>query len=358
MTRRTTAAVCLALVTAPHARAGPGAAPETGVLAGVVRTHGGEPAPGVCVVVCDAQSGVPLDADNLEPFTTDASARNEAFQRILFVLTGHDGGYKFSLPSGAYRLVAQAWDETPGQVLGVNGADVRLFGVSGVVELDAGETERADLAPPGRCTLAVYAEAGNSDSVFIVSSEPTRADPILGFAGWRGPFIRSMLGGNRAPLGRTVFRGLPAGEVHVAVFSPDNLPGWGAASVTLKPDEPVEVDVPWIAAWSDAIQGPPADLRALTNRLAALTEEARTEIMRSAINRAGITGDTRDMLGQMAALGSILLDPVELPDGTRHPTGEVLAALAYAKLGGWLRDSGREPNPHHAAQTRPYKEGP
>lgn len=324
------------------------------MISGTVRALDGDPAEGVCVIVCDAASGIPLDSQTHRPFTDDASQRNEAFERILFATTGEDGSYELSLPPGAYRLVAQAWDETPAEILGVNGVNVRLYGTTGTIDLDEGESETADLKPAGACLLSVHAEAGNDESLFVVSAAPTRADPILGFAGWVGPFVRGMLGGNRAPGGRTVFHGLPEGETHVAVFSADNIPGWGGASVTLEAGRPLEVDVPWVVSWSDGVHSPPPRLESLTDLMTSL-EPNQHSVLLSRVMRIASLEEGQDPLAQMGAMGAVLDEPIELPSGHTAPLGDVVAAVGYAMMRQGREASGRPVNPYRRATVRPYE---
>lgn len=325
-----------------------------GSISGVVHTTGGRAAPSVCVVVCDAASGIPLDSATHRPFTDDASQRNEAFERVLLATTGEDGSFELSLPPGAYRLLAQSWEVTPTEVLGVNGVDVWLFGTTGTIDLDDAETETVNLQPAGDCVLSVHADSANNESLFLVSAAPTRADPILGFAGWTGPFIGQMLGGNRAPGGRTVFHGLAEGEVHVAVFSADNIPGFGAASVTLESGRPVEVDVPWVVTWSNGVHSPPPGLEALTDSVAAMSKPEQLALISEAMRVAAID-PSLDPIAQMGALGPALSRTVQLETGEERPLGDVLAAVGYARLRQSFQASGRTLNPYHPATVRPYE---
>jgi len=339
------------------------AQPETGSIAGRVLDEGGAGVGGVCVVVCDSASGLPIDGQTGRPMGADAGDLEHTFERLVFAVTSNEGAYTLTdLAPGGYRLIAQSWrgSPSPDGLLEVNGGDVHLRGVSGPIELDAGEIERSMLRPLGSCTLAIDVDAGNDESLIVLSTSPTRADPILGFAGWRGPFMTSMLGFNRAPDGRTVFRGLPEGEAHIATFSADNVPGWGAASVTLREDRPVEVLIPFVVPWSDGQHLPPPELEAITEQIGTLDPEARGRLTAEIITRADINMDAAQSnpLAALARVGRILDEQITLDDGSGHRCADVLAALGYIGIRDSLARSGRTPNPYRTPTVRPFDTGP
>ena len=348
-----TKAITACLLAAATAHAQPESPPPAPAsIRGTVRAADDAPVPNTIVILCDAATGIPVRRTTWQPFTdTDGDILASAAD-IATTNTANTGTFAFdAVAPGRYRIVAQSWRDTPRArgPLDVNGTVVHLRGVTDTVDLEPGEFESVDIRPLGDATLVMADLAPNNETLVVVSLAPTTADPILGFAGWNGPFMRSAIGANRMPRGRTTLLGLPAGEVHVAIFSADNVPGWGAATVTLDEDRPTRLDLPFVVAWSDAVHSPPPDLEDLTDTIAAMSEADRIALMR----RLGPEmRDAGSPLAAMAALGPRLDDPVELANGTRSTTGRVVAAIGYASLRAYVESRGRTPNPYRAPESR------
>lgn len=307
-----------------------------------------KPAAGALVLACDAQSGMPLCGPKWLSFGAVPDMQI-AIGSIRTASTDAEGSFVFdNAPDRPVKLLAQQWSKPakPPKVLDVNGPIIRLLASPLVVEKDA--REPVTLAPSGTAVLKVEAEAANSETLIIVSTSPSIADPILGFSGWGGPFMRDALAWNRMPSGQTLFVGLPAGTVHLAVFSADNNPGFGQAlHVELREGHMTSVKIPWVASWSNGLHSPPpgvADARAKMEKaslfqplpwLAHLSE--RNIVMPEAKPGSRMIIFPPDMLGTT----------IDLPDeGGKVSVGDSLAALAYENMRVQVTGAGRTLNPY------------
>lgn len=222
------------------------------------------PVAGVLVSVCDAATGAPVRNGTWAPFADDPGDVETALMDLAAATTDANGRFRLvDVAPGRYRLLAQSWDAqpTPPNALSTNGRTVR---VRGLVEIDLqpGETESVELLPLGTAILILGDHAGNDDTLVMVSLGAPLADPIVGFFAWPGPFLQELVAFNRMPDGVSTIRGLPAGDAHVVVFSADNVPGFGATSVTLDPAWPTCVEIPFVVTWSDGVHSPPPRLAA------------------------------------------------------------------------------------------------
>lgn len=267
------AALLLFAQPAPEPPAPPPPPPPVPAIAGVVRDAGGLPVPSATVLLCDAASGLPILRESREPLSIaaadsaiegDAGGKRPAF---LTASTDARGHFAFDPPitPGAYRLVAQSWEQSPDFVsalkpgdeppaappapphlLTVNGDILHLRGVAPVtVKADAPAV--VTLNPLGVESLLIETGAGNDETLLVLSLAPTSADPILAFAGWSGPFMQNIVGATRMPRGVTLVRGLPAGAIHAAVMSADNIPGWGDASIDVPAGSSLCAQIPFVA---------------------------------------------------------------------------------------------------------------
>ncbi|MFG0305539.1 MAG: carboxypeptidase-like regulatory domain-containing protein [Phycisphaerales bacterium JB040] len=319
-----------------------------------VRDQNGDPAPRSNVVVCHAPTGIPVLKSGV-PFTRQDPEQSAS--QILFVQTDRDGLARFEdLPPGSYRVVAQAWEGAPSPfaLLDPNGVEVHLRGVSRVFDVpesgenhDAGRGEdhhatiRLELAPPGTGVLEMDLRMPNDETLVVVSAAPMGADPVLGFAGWNGDFMRGMLGGNRMPAGRTRFTGLPEGEVHVGVFAGDNVPGFGAATVRIDPERVATLDVPLVVMWASGVHSPPPALEPLAEKISGLAPEQMNDIAKRF--RAGPDA-ARGPVHAMASLAPLLDETYTFEDGEVATLGEVFAALAYTLMQRTITGQGYRPN--------------
>ena len=254
----------------------------TGQINGEVVDQGGAPVTGAVVLVLDGETGVPIRRNTSAPFPDGDVDMESAMADIAFARTDDDGSFEFSeIPAGDYRLFAQSWIDVPppSSLLGVNGPIIHVRGTA-MISVVAGETTPVRIRPLGDSTLVLGDHAANDETLLLLSTSPTRGDVALGFMAWPGPFLKSLVGFNRMPDGMTTVRGLPQGEIHIAVFSADNNGGHGAASVTLDNDVPMYVKIPIVAPWSNGIHQPPPELEDLTHRVAEWTREQRSAFVR------------------------------------------------------------------------------
>lgn len=326
------------------------AAPPRVTLAGTLVDARGNPVEGALVVACDADSGMPLCGGNWEPLGSMLDRDGQqALVQMQFRHTGADGSFAFEdVPKRGVKLIAQHWDtDSPiGAPLEVNGANVTLA-ASQIVSAQAISTEPVRLQARGNSMLSIHCDSGNNETLVIVSASPTIADPILGFAGWQGAFTRDAIAWNRAPLGETTFAGLPPGTVFITIFSADNNPGFGQAEVELRDGWLAEVEIPWVASWSNGLHLPPESI-------ATVQEQLRRHDLLSAprwmnyLQEQGIELARPDHpLRALTTDATVLETRVDLPDNAGSVrVGDALAAVAYAGMKDMLSSQGRTPNPH------------
>ena len=332
----------------------------TGTVTGTVLDANAFAVDGAGVVLCDAARGQPLSRRSYRPVIEDLDDAQGAFERTAMAVTGEDGAFAFrGVPAGEYRIVAQSWTaaESVKSPLGKNGVEVRLRGVvEGVVVVGGGETA-VQVLPLGDLTLSIDVDSGNSDTVLVISRNPTRADPILGFSGWGGSFMAGMIGANRMPKGLTTFRGLPAGRLHVAVFAPDNMPGWGAAAVELEPRTVTHLDLRFVASWSDGVHSPPPELEPLMLHLRELQLDSPESVLKLLALEGIELGAERHPLESMGWLSAHLERPLTLTDGSVHSVAAVLAAAGYSQMARTFEQQGRVRNPYRppGVERRPLE---
>lgn len=308
--------------------------PSEETLTGRVVDAAGAPVSAACVVLCDGVTGIPIHAPTKQRFTVwSEDEHDDAHSQLMTAMTDAAGGFSFQgVPEGRYRLVAQSW---PGRamiedVFEKNGVEVWLRGVAAGVVVPSGAGELT-IRPLGDATLVVAQEQEkDSHTLILVSSAPLAADPVLMFAAWSGPFAANLLGANRTADGRVVFRGLPAGEVHLGLFTNDDNPGFGGRTVTLEPGGEETVSIPVIANWSSGVKTPPKRLEPLVAKVAGLD----TEQVKGVVDQLGPGVLSGTSLGpeRFARIVSVLDREIVLPDGERARAADVLAALGYARL--------------------------
>jgi hypothetical protein len=204
--------------------------PVSGSLSGSVLDAQDEPVVGAAVILCDSATGIPLATKTYRTLAETILTGGSPMD-VAFAITDQRGEFSFNkIPLGRYALLAQSWpgkDSLKG-ILEVNGAEVELRGVARDLEVTAESTPSVELRPLGTGVLHVDEQVGNDGVLLVISTAEPRADPILGFVGWGGPFAKNIIGGNRMPKGLTTIRGLPEGTAHAVVFANDDSPGWGA----------------------------------------------------------------------------------------------------------------------------------
>ncbi len=324
------------LVAVAYASSLPSPTPaEDGTLRGKVLDATGEPVSGAALMVCDAETGIPVSTESYRPFTKEMQ-----FQQLVIAMTDEQGAFTvLGVKPGVYRLIAQSWEDAEKpvrQLLEVNGRVVHLRGIVPQVSVPSDDATKLTIQPLGTATLDITTapQAPNDETLIVVSGRPLAADPILGFAAWSGAFMPHMFTGNRMPHGKTTFRGLPAGTVHVAAFAADNNPGFGGLTCELTAGQTTVVSVPLIASWSDGHKEPPERLAALVSRLMGMNGVTVMDLIRKKVPDAAKALETAR--GQAhdpwSALIPVLDQSMELEDGQQVLLKDLLAADAYAQL--------------------------
>lgn len=316
-----------------------------GTIRGVARDADGKPLENACIVLCDGATGYPLvpsgemlDGDGVQTVVQAFAKRNRAnvLQNLIHQTSDERGHFRFhGVPFGKYRVVAQKW-LNPGKVIGRPmgryGKEVLFLGAERVT-LDARSSRQLTMKPRGTGVLVLNEKCGNSATWFMLSTGPTRADPILGPIGWGGDFFRNFIGWNIMPLGDTTVSGLPAGPVHFALFAPDNVPGFGAGSAVVEEDKTVFGSAPFVAAWSDGIHDPPESLQKLFETVRSL--QSNNDFVPSAFLQQTIGTKGRLELNDSQSMNKLadnLKTVVTLPDGTRTTVADLLAVDGYLQL--------------------------
>ncbi|RMH10879.1 MAG: carboxypeptidase regulatory-like domain-containing protein [Planctomycetota bacterium] len=322
----------------------------------VVDTQG-KPVADAIVLPCDAETGLPFAGANWTPFAKAVLRQNDrAFAQIQWARTDANGTFEFRFaPDRTYKLMAQYWTPEPEklQPLEVNGPQVHVVGAPTSVQVEAGKSDFVEIRPSdATCILEVFCESANSDTLLVVSAAPTNADPILGFSGWNGAFLSGAVAWNRMPLGKTTIYGLQPGQVHLAIFSADNNPGFGAASAELRDGWLTRVEVPWVASWSNGMHLPPPPIAEVMQRMrdAGLIEMPRWMAF---LESEGIHLRRPENPLQALALGADIIDKhVQLPNnGGELRVGDGIAAVAYHAVAQTLARQERTPNPYRLPQT-------
>lgn len=317
------------------------------LIAGTVIDEHGQGLPGVTVALLDQASGQPLDAETGKRFgeairNPDGRIDDKKLHTWTLAITDDAGRFEFGqVAPGTYRVVAQSWhgwDRELKREVDLSGVTevwktraqvVHLRGVAENVVAPSTEAESLTLSPIGTGVLHLEEKNSNGGYVAVLSTQPLAADPVLFFMGWDANFLSHGLATHHAPPSDPmIYRGLPPGEVHVAMFFYDNRPGSAAGSTTIKPDEIATLNPHAVAGWSDGRKDPPPHLLALMNTLIENDWKAEAvlgELPEEAKN-GGLLGN-----GILEAWGP-LDRPVELPDGSRVSAGDLMAASAYRKI--------------------------
>ncbi|MCK4790321.1 MAG: hypothetical protein KAV87_41675, partial [Desulfobacteraceae bacterium] len=253
---------------------------------------------------------------------------------IYFVVTDGLGCFSFEkVPVGEYRLVAQSWRDAK-EFKGIwekTGKEIELHGIAKKIQVVSGKKANVVLRPLGTGVLRI--ENAASGTYFVISTSPTRADPILGFAGWGGGFMQNMLGGNRMIGGQTTVYGLPEGRLYLAFFAADNIPGWAEEAVEIRPNETTILNhIQYVNSWSNSRHYPPEHLVPVFEEVKQLISQKDNFIF-NLYHKSGVKIDpSKGMWGFMGQLGPHLAKEVELPSGCKATFGEVMAAAQYVQL--------------------------
>jgi len=304
--------------------------PAAGSITGKVVDADGAAVAGVCVVLCDQSSGIPLSRETLRPFT-DGFMEGRETMDLAYAVTDE----YVRVPAGRYRLVSQSWRDAPHVegILEVNGKLIELHGVAENVEVPSDSATGLVLRPLGTGILRIDEDAPNDDVLLVVSTAPPRADPILRFIGWGGKFMGRMIGGNRMPSGETTIYGLPEEKVYLTVFANDSSPGWGAAEATIRSGATSVVYVPIVAGWSNGHHDPPKRLLPLFDEVKSLLSEDTFSMPRF-LQANGIRIEAgSDRWQRELEISRHLERQLELPTGTKTTAADFMAAVGYVELG-------------------------
>jgi len=306
-----------------------------GILTGKVFDAKGESVVGAVVILCDRKSGVPVYTKTYRPFTDEFIKGNQAMD-IAYATSDEKGQFTFeNIPAGEYRLVAQSWKDTE-QFKGIfekNGKEIVLHGIAEHVKVSADSSPNVTLRPLGTGILQIDQDVPNDEVLLVVSTSPTRADPILGFAGWGGVFMQNMIGGNRMKKGETTIYGLPEGKIYLAMFASDSIPGWTDGQVDIKPDTTTILEyIPFVNSWSNSRHYPPEHLVPIFEELKKLSSTEHT-FLKGIFKDYGLEeAHAEGMWKFMAQLGPHLEKEVELPSGRKTTFGDLMAAVQYIRL--------------------------
>jgi ankyrin repeat protein len=248
-----------------------------------------------------------------------------------------DSRGRFSLEgvkAGEYRVIAQSWKDAKEsrELMGASflrGKVIELRGVADRIRIPSTAAEELELRPLGRGALHIHEPMPNDDTLLMVSTSPTAADPALGFWGWGDEFLRNIIGWNWMPSGETTVHGLPEREVYLALFQNDNAPGFGAVAVDIQASSTAEAHAPLVAGWSDGHKEPPERLKPLFE-----------DVINGRIDISGILKDLYSDApppkhpGNVIARSGPLDREVELPDGRKVTVADLLAVHRYALLQG------------------------
>ncbi len=310
---------------------------DAGTITGKVIDAKDKPVTGVVVILCEQSSGIPVCKETFRLFT-DAFLTKEGNQQkeIYFMVTDDLGCFSFEkVPVGEYRLVAQSWKDVE-EFKGIfekNGKEIQLHGIAEHVRVSAENSPNIVLRPLGIGVLQINEDAPNDETLLVISSSPTRADPILGFAGWGGAFMQNMIGGNRMPKGKTTMYGLPEGKVYLAMFAADSVPGWTEGQAEIKPNTTTVVGyIPFVNSWSNSRHEPPEHLVPVFEEVKQLISQKDNFIFNLYQNSGVQIDRSKGMWGFMGQLGPHLAKEVELPSGSKATFGEVMAAAQYVQL--------------------------
>ncbi len=326
---------------------GADASPEFGDIGGTLVDAEGQPVPSALILLCEADSGIPVAKETGRRFTMEGEDGKRAqYDDWWSAPTDDSGAFRFTgVRAGEYRLVAESFPDAQkaglplGGALDKHGLSVRLRGEANGVEVKANATTTVRLAPLGEGSFVYNRGSSNDDWYLFLSRGAPAADPVLGPLGWRGPFLTQGIGWVRLKGGETVVHGLPTGKVHYVIFANDSSPCFGAGSFTTRREEAVTHDTNLVGGWSDAIHDPPERLRALTDEVSVLMKDGGN----SAIEAVLVKGreeewnatEHRSGFGRLFDVATMLgpLDrAVQLPSGTTTTVADLLAASAYVRL--------------------------
>jgi len=301
-----------------------------GSLTGRVLDGSGKGVAGVYVFVCGYDSGIPLSSKTMIPFTKKMKS---PMASLLYSVTDESGKFSFEkIPVGQYRIVSESWKGSK-EIKGafeVNGEKIVLHGVAEKVKVSSEISASVELRPLGTGVLKFDVDLPNNSTLLVVSTSPTRADPILGFTGWTGKFMQNMVGGNRMPKGRTTVYGLPEGKIYYTMFAADNRPGWIDGRADIKAGKATVVNsIQFVVGWSNGRHHPPKELEEIFAEVKPLAI-SKDKFIGEVLTKFGLTDNNFRKFASV--VGKNLTKEVILPSGRKITFGEFMAACKYVEL--------------------------
>jgi C-terminal processing protease CtpA/Prc len=328
--------------------AGEKAAPQSGSIAGSVVNVGEKPVVGAMVVVCDAESGIPVMREDSRPFT-DHWPGGGRESDWAFAVTNDSGRFLIEgLKQGTYRLVAQSRmdvEEATKSPLGQAGSEVYLRGVADNVQVPSDAANAVALRPLGEASLHVRATSTDRSPLLLLSTSAPGADPTLATGAIVGGFLRHLVGGFPMKGNDVLVRGLPKGKVYCFLTVMADDPGFGAGAANLngaKGDSPIfadtkigtvpQINVPIYATWAKPRPEPP-------KHLASLMDELR-ELRKTADGGRFVAEQLPDLrlvplpssFHRFAQLARFFERPIEMPSGHKTTFGDVMAAMQHLQI--------------------------
>ena len=307
---------------------------RTAQIHGKVLDAKDEPVIGSVVILCDQKSGSPICKDTFQLLIDAFISRESNSRSLLYDVTNEQGEFSFeNIPEGEYRLIAQTWKDAKEikDVFEKNGEIIELNGIAENIKAESGNMETVEIHPLGTGSLRIDEDLPNSETLLVISTKPTSADPILGFTGWGGDFVRNMLGGNRLLYGRTTVLGLPEGTIYVAMFAADSVPGWLDGKAEIKSNATTKLDyIPFVNSWSNSRHDPPEELLPVFEEAKEIAA-TNTQFTLKLYKDIGIDASS-GLFGTMAKLGPHLEEELELPSGQKPTIGDFFAAVYYVQL--------------------------
>jgi len=278
---------------------------------------------GAAVFICDAKTGIPLDAETHRSMLENY----KQFKGFLFVRTDDQGRFCFTnIQPGKYRLVAQSLQ---GDNFLSPSEKAEFYGTAENIVVPSWGAQRVAIHPVGSGTLTLDQEFPDGSSVFV-STRPLAGDPILGFLGWSDDFVSHIVGYGTVPNRRSItLRGLPERHLHVVIFVNDEILPFGAADYPVLPKTPQRI--PIVSGSSESQHEPPPKIRHIMDVLAAHKTTA-TAIISAEPAPWPRNADANDYLRILKPWLGPLDRMVVLPNGEKATVADVYAAECYKRL--------------------------
>ena len=312
---------------------------RAGLISGKVLDGSGNGVVGAFIVVCDQKSGNPLSARFEVVGPKHVAGRPSP--ELAYAITDHQGRFTLTqIPAGEYRLIAQSWQGVgPGERLTtISKNEVQLRGVANHIKVSPASSSKVVIRPLGTGVLRLDDNINKPGVIVAISKAAPRADPMLGFVAWGGPFAQNAIGACIKPAGTLTLSGLPPGELHVALcgMSADDESGFGVAKAEIKANATTRLYAPIMSSWAKDSPGPPERLRPLMVKIEAVGSRA---FFREMLKINGIAWDEdarpttpNGIWYYWAEIARHVDREVELPSGGKANFGDVIAACHYLAI--------------------------